>query len=605
LTIARHAEEDHVVSSGSDRLEYDVAIIGGGPGGSTAGTMLKKYRPSVRVAIFEKEKFPREHIGESQLPPISGILDEMGCWDRVEAAGFPIKVGATYRWGASRDLWDFEFLPIRHFKDEPRPAKFEGQRRLTAFQVERAIYDDILLKYAREMGCDVYEETRVDEVMREGDRVTGLRLRDGRTASAKWYLDCSGHVGILRRAMDVKIDVPTNLRNMAIWDYWENAEWAAHIGVGGTRIQILSISCGWIWFIPLGPTRTSIGFVCQAERYRAKGMSPEQLYEWALAQEPRVIALTRNATRSGEIRTTKDWSFVSERMTGPNWMLIGEAAGFADPILSGGMTLAHMSAREAAFAVLAMLAGEQDPKWLLAHYQDIQQRRVRQYIRFADFWYAANGENFSEVEAYTAEIAKGSGLDLSPKAAFRWLSFGGFSHEDWFLPGLGGFDFLAVKELARIFTSDDDTLFQFTKFNVLKLNLLGAQEVEVPLFNKGGVIRAKAYKRGGRILPNVGMYAAVIDALKQTSDVIELIRAIGVWAKKHGMIGNMPLGEGQAWGTIESMLHEGWIVGKVNPKRPMMKPESLRSDGPADERGNFHPNRDRIAGLDQASAPAS
>ena len=80
--------------------EYDVAIIGGGPAGSTLGTLLRKYDGDLSVLILERERFPREHVGESQLPPISAILDEMGCWDKIEAANFPVKIGATYRWAA-------------------------------------------------------------------------------------------------------------------------------------------------------------------------------------------------------------------------------------------------------------------------------------------------------------------------------------------------------------------------------------------------------------------------------------------------------------------------------------------------------------------------
>lgn len=126
-------------------METDVAIIGGGPSGSTVGALLRKYSPNLRVAIFEREIFPRDHVGESHLPAISSILDEMGVWDKVEAANFPIKIGGTYRWGASDELWDLDFLVGKPFNDEPRPAKFVGQRRETAFQVDRSIYDKILL----------------------------------------------------------------------------------------------------------------------------------------------------------------------------------------------------------------------------------------------------------------------------------------------------------------------------------------------------------------------------------------------------------------------------------------------------------------------------
>ena len=131
----------------------DVIFIGGGPAGSTGSTLLKKYAPGMDVLVLEREKFPREHVGESQLPPISIVLDEMGCWDKVEAANFPIKIGATYRWGNTNDLWDFQFLPIERVEDEPRPAKYEGWRKLTAFQVERSVYDKILLDHSREDGC--------------------------------------------------------------------------------------------------------------------------------------------------------------------------------------------------------------------------------------------------------------------------------------------------------------------------------------------------------------------------------------------------------------------------------------------------------------------
>ena len=138
--------------------DYDVAIIGGGPGGSTTASLLKKYMPSLRVAVVEREVFPREHVGESQLPLISGILNEMGCWEKVEAANFPIKLGATYRWGSSPDLWDFEFIPFGQFKDEPRPVqRYGGQRMFTAFQVERSIYDKILLDHAGELGASVLQ----------------------------------------------------------------------------------------------------------------------------------------------------------------------------------------------------------------------------------------------------------------------------------------------------------------------------------------------------------------------------------------------------------------------------------------------------------------
>jgi flavin-dependent dehydrogenase len=119
----------------------------------------------------------------------------MGVWDKVEAANFPVKIGATYRWGQTNDLWDFEFLNNGVFKDEPRPGKYVGQRTQTAFQVDRAIYDKILLDHAQELGCEVFEEAWVKQVHKEGDTVTSLTVQhDGveHEVKAKYYIDCSG-----------------------------------------------------------------------------------------------------------------------------------------------------------------------------------------------------------------------------------------------------------------------------------------------------------------------------------------------------------------------------------------------------------------------------
>ncbi|RYG39522.1 FAD-dependent oxidoreductase, partial [bacterium] len=248
--------------------DIDVAIIGGGPAGSTAGTLLKKYAPNLRVSIFERENFPRDHVGESQLPPIGKVLDEMGVWEAIEAAGFPIKVGATYRWGTTDDLWDFNFVKEDALNDHQRPAKYEGVRTWTALQVDRARYDKILLDHARCMGVNVLEGTAVREIVRDGDRVEALRLEVGEEVRARYVIDASGGASLLRRAMGVGATIPTSLRNIAIWRYWDNAKWAVEVGVGGTRVYVMSLGYGWIWFIPLGPTRTSVGLIVPADYYK-------------------------------------------------------------------------------------------------------------------------------------------------------------------------------------------------------------------------------------------------------------------------------------------------------------------------------------------------
>jgi len=341
-------------------IKLDVAIVGGGPGGSTCGGMLKKHAPELSVGIFERDTFPRDHVGESQLPPISRILNELGCWEAVEAANFPIKIGATYRWGNSDKLWDFEFMPVNTYREETRPRKWGEQTRQLALQVDRARYDQILLDHAAALGCEVHQPAQVREVYCHGDQVRGLKLSDGRKVQARYYVDASGASAVLRRAMEIKIEVPTQLQNIAFWDYWENAQWVTRFPGGATRVLIMSIGSGWIWFIPLSPTRTSIGFVCPRQFYRDSGKKPEELYLWALSQEPLMAQLIAAASRTGNVQATKDWSFVADRVCGENWFLVGESAGFADPILAAGLTLTQTSAREAAYSILAMHRRQHD-----------------------------------------------------------------------------------------------------------------------------------------------------------------------------------------------------------------------------------------------------
>jgi len=538
-------------------MKFDVAIIGGGPAGSTCGCFLKKFKPELRVGIFEREVFPRDHVGESQLPLCCKILDEIGVWDKVEAANFPVKIGATYRWGNSNDLWDFNFLPSGAFEDAPRPAKFEGQRLLTAFQIDRSIFDKILLDHAREMGCEVFEDRAVRQVQRKGDRVEKLILENGEDVEARFFVDASGHAGFLRRAMDVVVEEPSNLRNIAIWDYWQNAEWAVTLGIGGTRIQVMSVGYGWLWFIPLGPTRTSLGFVCPADYYKNSGMKPEELYLKAIQDEPRISALVRNAERETPIHSTKDWSFVAQRWAGENWFLVGESGGFADPILSAGMSLAHASAREAAFTILEMGAGRD--KWLREQYESRSRRQVLRHIQFADYWYTANA-HFSELKEFTREIAKDEGIDLDAEAAFQWLGTAGFIDEVMVVGGLALFDLASVHLIAKRL-SDVPATSPIDGFSGFVLNLRDAEEIQVASYADGKVEAIPAYRRGTKLLPMASLFGLLVTALKHSPSIDLAGKFIINQLRQQGRTYDATFHADMVQ-ALEAMARDGWVKCK-------------------------------------------
>ena len=553
-----------------------VISIGGGPAGSTLGTLIKRYRPKIDVLILEREKFPRDHIGESQLPVICTVLDEMGCWDKIERAGFPVKIGATYRWGITDDLWDFEFLPYGHFEEEPRPAKFVGQRTKTAFQVDRSIYDEILLDHAKELGCEVREETKVVEILREGDRVTGLKLDDGTIETADFYVDCSGHAGILRRAMGVEVDVPTKLMNLAFYDYFQNADWPVHLGIGGTRIQIMSVGYGWIWFIPIGETRTSCGLVVPVEYFKQSGMTPEQMFEKAIAEEPRIAAFLKPSTREHKFTTTKDWSFLSERLTGENWALCGEAAGFADPILSAGLSLAHTGAKQLAYILIDMDRGTHDAPWLKQFYDDTQRTRIRQHIRFADFWYTKN-KHFTELKENVSKIAEDVGLLLDANEAFQWIGTGGFANDNFLIPQVGEYNISALKWISQMFTGKPVD-WAIGKNNIFRLNLDGAKSERIPLMNDGRISEESCYSRAGKLLPQFGLYELMVRILKNETRADRIVEALTGALEYHP--GDRDLVFNLSLQILESMIQDGWVDASFKegvPLLPYETPEDIET----------------------------
>ncbi|MCB9934612.1 MAG: tryptophan 7-halogenase [Planctomycetes bacterium] len=554
---------------------YDVVIVGGGPGGSTAGTFLKKYNPALKVAILEKSRFPREHVGESQLPAIGAILDEMGVWNDIEAANFVIKLGATYTWGKTTDPWVFSFIPLEEIGDTRRPVPFGGWRKRVALQVDRAKYDQILLKHAAKLGCDVFEETSVVKVLRDGDRITGLNTNTGRTLTAKYYIDASGNVGVLREALGVRIECPTLLQNVAFWDYWKKPGLNNQLLEKRTiRVQIRSVPFGWIWYIALSDDETSVGLVCPAKYFKESGKTGAELYAEALSLEPAIKTLLEDAASSGNVRATKDWSFLADRAYGENWFLCGESMGFADPILAAGLTLTHSGAQHCAFTILEIERAEHDKDWLLSQYDAIQRKRIRQHMKFADYWYSANG-CFSDLQEHCSRIAENSGLNLSPEEAFRWLSNGGIDDHIGQVD-IGGFNLASIKQVQHRLShsSDGKVGYRIDGKNVFKLREDGAKETHVAHVWQGRVTPVKALERDGDVLVLAGGYEVVYNALKQARNINELMPLLRSSISKLGQPGEEKFLFQAAMQCLESMVSRGWVKTSVNHKLPLLRMET-------------------------------
>ena len=452
-------------------------------------------------------------------------------------------------------------LVLRDLRRKPA-----DERLRTAFQVDRARYDEILLDRAAELGCEVRYGAHVRRIERTKDRIDALELEGGETVTATHYVDASGAVGLLRRAMGVEIDAPSTLRNIAIWDYWQNADWAVEIGVGGTRIQIMSLGWGWMWFIPMGPTRTSIGLVVPAGYYKETGLRPADLYARAVAEEPRIAGLLKNATSEGKLESTKDWSILAKRHTGANWYLVGESAGFADPILSAGVTMAQVSARELAYTIAEIERGEHKAKWLKEQFEIGQRERILTHIRFGDYWYTANSQ-FTDLQAFTAELARDAGLDLTPEKAWAWLAQGGFITHDLRI-GVGGFDIRGTLKLGEFLSDLGDVELQIERNNLFKLDFKGATWTETAVYHEGRVHKETCYVRGERRLPVYSQVGLLIDLLQQESRYPVLMERLREMARQDSFVAQVVPIAGE---TLEAMISDGWIKASYDPRLPLLK----------------------------------
>ncbi|HEX6472286.1 MAG TPA: NAD(P)/FAD-dependent oxidoreductase [Streptosporangiaceae bacterium] len=353
--------------------DFDVVVIGGGPGGSaTAGLLAQRGH---RVLVLEREKFPRYHIGESLITGCLPALEELGLRERLDQMGFTKKYGGTLLWGKSQGTWDFRFTESSNYE--------------YSYQVRRADFDAVLLTRARELGASVIEEATVKEPLFDGDRVVGVSYtqkgaQEPRTATCRLVVDASGQSHILARQFDL-VEWHDDLRNIAVWTYFQGCK-----RYGGTRagdIVTENRPDGWFWFIPLSDGTVSVGYVTPIDEYKKSGLSLEELHTSQLAQAEEVRSLTTGAFRVSGFRTIKDWSYTCRRFYGPGWALVGDAAAFIDPLLSTGVTLAMRGAHGLADNVDALLRDPSAEERELARYERDYRAFLNSLLEFVRFFY--------------------------------------------------------------------------------------------------------------------------------------------------------------------------------------------------------------------------
>jgi len=351
---------------------YDVAIIGGGPAGSTAAALLA--RAGRRVIVFEREKFPRFHIGESLLPFSMKAFTRLGLHEKFLRAGFLKKFGGEIVGACSENGTKF------YFKD--------GYRSQTdhAYQVTRGDFDKVLLDHAVECGAEIREETSVDSVEFSNEDVELGVKSNGSSNSirARYLIDASGRASVLGRQFKIK-KTYDHLQKLSIFAHYDGV-WRAE-GIDGTLTVLVRAIDRWFWLIPLTADRTSVGVVLDSETFRRSKLSAEDFLEQALAEQPIIAKRMTNAQRVSQVYVEADFSYRSARLHGDRWLLAGDAAGFIDPIFSSGVFLAVFSGELAADALNEVLDHPHKAKRLFSQYERVVNRAMDVYLRFVNAWY--------------------------------------------------------------------------------------------------------------------------------------------------------------------------------------------------------------------------
>ena len=351
---------------------YDVAIIGGGPAGSIAAALLA--RAGRRVIVFEREKFPRFHIGESLLPFSMKAFTRLGLHEKFLRAGFMKKFGGEIVGACSETGTKF------YFKD--------GYRSQTdhAYQVTRGDFDKVLLDHAAECGAEVHEQTSVDQVeFSKEDVELGVRSNgSSHSIRARYVIDASGRTSVLGRQFKIK-KTYDHLQKLSIFAHYDGV-WRAE-GIDGTLTVLIRAIDRWFWLIPIAADRTSVGVVLDSETFRKSKLSAGEFFDQALAQQPIIAKRMTNARRASEVYVEADFSYRSARLHGARWLLAGDAAGFIDPIFSSGVFLAVFSGELAADALNEVLDHSHKAKRLFPRYERAVNRAMDIYLRFVNAWY--------------------------------------------------------------------------------------------------------------------------------------------------------------------------------------------------------------------------
>lgn len=352
-------------------LDADVLIIGGGPAGSCLATLLA--RDGRRVILVEKDIHPRHHVGEALTPSTTAVFERLGVLETIEEEGFSRKLGVCWTAPTSR--------PDQFFSVRTADFRVEGSPRPYSFNVERGMFDAILLKHAHNSGARILQGVTALKVLFEEDRATGVRVSvtDGweRDLRASFVIDASGRRCLLANQLHLRRRDPDF--NQFSFYSWFRGVTSPEAYRDFLFLHFLGLERAWGWQIPLRNGVTSVGVITDKRDFKKSGRSYEDFFGTLVAHSTPFSEAMRGAQRVKPWWVEGDYSYTMERFTGPGWLLIGDAFRFVDPIFSSGVDVALYSAVFAHEAISKVYQGIPEQEAFEAY-----GRRVGEGV---DVWY--------------------------------------------------------------------------------------------------------------------------------------------------------------------------------------------------------------------------
>ncbi|MBM3844867.1 MAG: FAD-binding protein [Verrucomicrobia bacterium] len=333
--------------------QWDAILIGGGPAGASAAAVLSEH--GRKVLVLEREKFPRYHVGESLIPFTYAPLERLGMISKLRQSAFLKKYSVQFVSPSGSASQPFYFF-----------TRYDRETIAQTWQVLRSEFDQLNLDNAREKGATVLEETRVTELLKEGEAVVGVRaeLRDGtqREFRAPITLDCSGKEAFSTVRQGWRTKDPY-LNKVAVWTYYKGSKREPDIAEGATTVAFVPEK-GWFWHIPQHDDMVSVGVVAEGKYLTRGGVkSPKDIFHREVTQNAWIQDHLSTGQQVGDYYLTNEYSFHSKHCGSQGLLLVGDAFAFLDPVFSSGLMLALKSGVMAGDAVHAALAaGDVSPE---------------------------------------------------------------------------------------------------------------------------------------------------------------------------------------------------------------------------------------------------